>query len=414
MENNCNIEILEENLREHSTYLSQDSLEGRGAGYRGEELAVNYIAQEFIRHGLLPANTLPAHDPESYKQPFSFYNTIAGIDMERRTSHNVIGIWQGTEFPEEYIVLGAHHDGQGMRGQTDLGRDLEGVVTDPDLAALDSIWNSAVDNAVSIASILEIARVLNESDLRMKRSIVFATFGAEEVALNGSIEFVNAPPIPLSSIKAMINLEKIVGDQDAEFLYVSYDTHPIFEHTRKEMGPVCDISLVPFYPGIIADTDHYAFTQCKIPAVTIGTGSEINIHSSLDHADLLNYQLLASRSTYIMEYIVRIANSSSDFQFQGDLHGMYGVMGIPSAIAESVDKPKTIPAYLVTAVINEAKGFKAGIRIGDLIIGVNNGPIPQKSFYQGIEDLLGNDSVHKKNTLEIARGKQILKIEIDQ
>src|SRR5207237_7056066 len=36
-------------------YLSSDRLEGRGIGTRGEELATEYIAQEFEKAGLTPA-----------------------------------------------------------------------------------------------------------------------------------------------------------------------------------------------------------------------------------------------------------------------------------------------------------------------------------------------------------------------
>jgi hypothetical protein len=76
----------------------------------------------------------------------------------------------------------------------------------------------------------------------------------------------------------MLNLEKIVGDPDADFLYVSYATNPVFEQIRTQLDSTQPIHLLLFYPGLIADTDHYAFGQKRIPAITIGTGSSNNPH----------------------------------------------------------------------------------------------------------------------------------------
>lgn len=42
-------------LREHVRYLASDSLEGRGTGFRGAELAAQYIAGQFKKIGLRPA-----------------------------------------------------------------------------------------------------------------------------------------------------------------------------------------------------------------------------------------------------------------------------------------------------------------------------------------------------------------------
>jgi hypothetical protein len=42
-------------LRAHMRYLSDDLLEGRGTGTRGQELAAKYVAEEFEAAGLEPA-----------------------------------------------------------------------------------------------------------------------------------------------------------------------------------------------------------------------------------------------------------------------------------------------------------------------------------------------------------------------
>jgi hypothetical protein len=53
-----------DNLKSHISYLADDKLEGRRTGTKGEELAVDYIRQQFVAIGLQPKGT------ESYTQSF--------------------------------------------------------------------------------------------------------------------------------------------------------------------------------------------------------------------------------------------------------------------------------------------------------------------------------------------------------
>jgi hypothetical protein len=55
-----------ESLRHHVYYLSDDSLEGRQTGSRGEQMAFRYIINEFEKNGIAPLGS------ESYLQPFPF------------------------------------------------------------------------------------------------------------------------------------------------------------------------------------------------------------------------------------------------------------------------------------------------------------------------------------------------------
>jgi peptidase M28-like protein len=400
-------DISTENLKNYAYQLADDAFEGRGAGYKGEKAAAAYIADNFKLIGL---QSLGADNNklEDYYQKFEFY-TVDSKPWEILETQNVLGVLKSEENPDEYIVVGGHHDGQGMKGQAVLGRfSPEGIVTDSIAAQKDTIWNSAVDNAVSIAAIMELARVLKDSKLKLKRSIIFATFSAEESGLDGSAYFVNNPPVPLEQIKAMVNLEKIVGDPKAKFLYVSYGTNPIFEELRIKTDGLYDIKMTPFYEGIIANTDHYAFTQRKIPAITIGTGSSINIHTSLDHADRLDYELLNKRTRYILNYIIQLVNSDSLFEFTGNLSGLMGVSGGPATKQEKEQiKFEGDVVYKVTTVIKDSKGYKAGLLPGDLIIAIDEDPIKFKRFYQGLEDVIGEtDKISV--SLKIMRGNQII------
>ncbi|HEX3157841.1 MAG TPA: M20/M25/M40 family metallo-hydrolase [Gemmatimonadaceae bacterium] len=79
---------------------------------------------------------------------------------------NTLGVLRGSEFPDEMIVIGAHRDGWGA---------------------------GAADNVSGTVSVLEASRVLGElarQGVRPKRTLVFATWDAEEWGLIGSSEHV--------------------------------------------------------------------------------------------------------------------------------------------------------------------------------------------------------------------------------
>ena len=106
----------------------------------------------------------------------------------KKTSSNVIGDLKGKNWPDEWIILGAHHD-----------------------TTVDS--PGANDNASGCTVVLETARLLarleQEYNISPGRSIRFATFGSEEQGLQGSTAFVKKhygnDPIP----RLMINLDEL-------------------------------------------------------------------------------------------------------------------------------------------------------------------------------------------------------------
>ena len=83
-----------------------------------------------------------------------------------RKIHNVIATLEGSEFPDEWVILGNHHDA----------------------------WiYGAADPSSGTTSLLEIAKCMGElaqQDIRPKRTIVFASWDAEEFGILGSTEWV--------------------------------------------------------------------------------------------------------------------------------------------------------------------------------------------------------------------------------
>ncbi len=105
---------------------------------------------------------------------------------------NTLGYLRGTEFPDQYVYIGSHRDGWGA---------------------------GAADNVSGTVSVLEAAQALSDMarrGVRPKRTIVFATWDAEEWGLVGSTEFVEEDSVRLKA-GAVAYLNQDVAAQGSSF-----------------------------------------------------------------------------------------------------------------------------------------------------------------------------------------------------
>jgi Zn-dependent M28 family amino/carboxypeptidase len=110
--------------------------------------------------------------------------------IAHRASRNVVGVVQGTAQPNDYVLYTAHWDHLGVK---------------PGPAGTDTIHNGAVDNAMGVASILEIAEAVAHAP--PKRSVAFLSWTMEEQGLLGSQYFAEHPVWPLNHIVGGINID---------------------------------------------------------------------------------------------------------------------------------------------------------------------------------------------------------------
>ena len=81
----------------------------------------------------------------------------------RAKSEDVIGFIEGSEYPDEYVMIGNHRD---------------------------SWVHGTIDPSSGTTTLFELSQVFKEMNYRPKRSIVFFSWGSEEHGLIGSEEFV--------------------------------------------------------------------------------------------------------------------------------------------------------------------------------------------------------------------------------
>ena len=115
---------------------------------------------------------------------------------ERLSSSNVVGWLPGTDprRRNETIVVTAHLD--------HLGNEVA-----PRVGSADRIANGALDNAMGVAVMIEVARRLAYAPRRPARSILFVAFTAEEQGLLGSRWFVRHLPVNRRRLFANVNID---------------------------------------------------------------------------------------------------------------------------------------------------------------------------------------------------------------
>jgi len=171
--------------------LSADDMEGRDTGSAGGERARAYVVSRLEALGI-------AAPPVGRLQPWTAQGrTRAG--PRTYNGINVLGLVEGTRVPDRYIVVTAHYDHVGVS---------DGL-----------IYNGADDNASGVATLLEIAARLK--DAPPEHSVIFVAFDGEEHGLLGAKHFVEAPPVPLSSIAMNLNFDMTARAETDGHLWVT-------------------------------------------------------------------------------------------------------------------------------------------------------------------------------------------------
>ena len=164
------------------TYAS-DEFEGRETGRIGQKRAVEFLKNRYIDLGI-----------PSPIAPDDYFQEIESKHLKGNgESENVLAYIKGSEKPEEVIVISAHLDHEGVKG--------------------DDIYNGADDDGSGTVAILEIAeafKLATGNGYRPKRSILFLHVTGEEKGLLGSRYYTDVDPVfPLKNTVANLNMDMI-------------------------------------------------------------------------------------------------------------------------------------------------------------------------------------------------------------
>ena len=165
--------------------------------------------------------------------------------------HNIIGMLKGSEFPDEYVMLGGHLD------------------------AYDS-GTGAVDDGNGTSVTMEAARLLAAAGARPRRTILFCIWTGEEYGLLGSRYFVEHATVPLDRISNYFN-------RDGGPLMATSVTVPpaMYDDFVKACEPITDYNPdIPFTvnrregepgprPEKAGGSDHAYFAMNGVPTISL-------------------------------------------------------------------------------------------------------------------------------------------------
>ncbi|HYF52391.1 MAG TPA: M28 family peptidase [Planctomycetota bacterium] len=286
-------------------------------------------------------------------------NGIASWEFNVAPTDNVIACLEGSDekLKEEWVVIGAHCDHLGLNPDGALdGEKGKGKV-----------HYGADDNASGTAGLLEIAQAMAalKKEERPKRSILFMAFSGEERGLLGSQHFLKNPTVPVKQIAAMLNMD-MIGRSTGSFQVAGLGTAKNF----KEMVAKYQASTpatIQFASSGSGPSDHAAFYAAGIPVMFFYTGMHPDYHRATDTWEKINAPVAEAVAELARKLLVDVANLPKRPELIKN-NPKSGYIGI------GVDQKKveTAKGYPVGEVTPGSPGEKAGLKPGDLIVGINS------------------------------------------
>jgi len=203
------------------------------------------------------------------------------------TTYNVIADVPGTSRSKEYVVVGSHYDGH-------------------------DISQGAVDPASGAVTVMEIARNLQMAKDKLKRRVRCICFGAEEIGLYGSYNYVAMHRDEMDKIRFMLNLDS-GGSQGKKgiILHDSPELEPFLERWAAEMK-----AELPFFQRVGPYSDHWPFFLKGVPCGSGGDPESIRTntgrgygHSKYDTVDKVDLEYLRLAAANYTRFLFRVANA---------------------------------------------------------------------------------------------------------
>jgi len=187
---------------------------------------------------------------------------------------------------DETLVIGAHRDHFGQQ------------------AGL--LFPGADDNASGTAVLLEVSRAMAKANARNKRTIVFVSFSGEEQGLVGSRLYLERPVTPISSTKAMINIDHAgIGNGRLTIGVTGFEKNVALEAGRTA-GLTEKLDVFGFFPG----GDHVPFKEAGVPTITVVSGGlHPHFHQPTDTADTISPEILQTVARYVLALTWQLANA---------------------------------------------------------------------------------------------------------
>ena len=231
---------------------------------RGQALISRGMAERLFAGAPMTLDHLLTDADQGKAHSFPVASTVTMHTAARFSevrSANVIGMLRGTHPSkrQEYAVVTAHLDHLGNHPPTGGG---------------DGLYNGAMDNAVGVAVLIEMARAMSQRP--QQRSVLFVALTGEEKGEQGSDFFVHHPPVKRDAIVADVNMDMFT------MLFPVADLVPLGgEHSdlgelaakaARETGFTVSPDPLPEEVRFVR-SDQYSFVKAGIPAIHVKAGN---------------------------------------------------------------------------------------------------------------------------------------------
>lgn len=292
--------ISEKDLKTMLYVVASDEMEGRETGSKGQKKAGLYMIEQYKKNGIpFPKGATDYYQPI----PASFLNARHNENLP--DSENIWAFIEGSEKPNEVLVISAHYDHVGIQNG--------------------EVYNGADDDGSGTVAILQMAKAFAKAKKDghgPKRSILFLHVTGEEHGLHGSRYYSENPLFPLTSTIADINID-MIGRRDTEhaktnnYVYVigadrlSTDLHKaVVSQNDKYIKMDLDFKFNdPKDPNRFYErSDHYNFAKHGIPAVFFFNGVHEDYHGKDDIAEKIEFDALTKRTQLAFVVAWELAN----------------------------------------------------------------------------------------------------------
>ncbi|TXG35736.1 M28 family metallopeptidase [Seonamhaeicola maritimus] len=289
--------ITTEELKKHLYLFSSDDFEGREAGEKGHIMAADFLKSYYQNEKI-----------ESAYGADNYFQTIPAdfFPHHDKSSDNVLAFIEGSEKPDEVIVISAHLD--------HLGIEDDGQIN-----------NGADDDGSGTVAIMEMAQAFNKAKQEgngPKRSILFLHFTAEELGKKGSEYYTMYPAFPIENTVADLNIDMIgriddLHQDNKDYIYLigsdrlSKELHYISEKVNETFFNI-NIDYRYNVEGernnYYSRSDHYHFATKGVPVIFYFNGEHADYHRPSDTPDKIDYPLLQKRARLVFATAWQLAN----------------------------------------------------------------------------------------------------------
>ncbi len=292
--------ITSEELKTSLTIVASDEMQGRETGSEGQKKAGQYLIEQYKKNGIpFPKGA----DSYYQKVPAAYLNEKRNENLP--DSENIWAFIEGSEKPDEIIVISAHYDHVGMKNG--------------------EIYNGADDDGSGTVALLEIAQAFQKAKKEghgPKRSILILHVTGEEHGLHGSRYYSENPLFPLANTVADVNIDMIGRRDEAHKDSNNYVYVIGSDYLSTDLYNICE-AVNTKYTKLNLDykyndrkdknrfyyrSDHYNFAKNGIPSVFLFNGVHADYHKATDEVDKIEFDALTKRTQYAFAIAWEIAN----------------------------------------------------------------------------------------------------------